>query len=110
MNPDYGNTLLRVGEDEPMPEFKSKEAAHMTYLHRRRASAPLKSVKLDVNTSGSWKNVLLFDASSEQTNQSVMDAAAALGRIAKCKFRIAIADAVSTPLMYWTDREGWVEA
>lgn len=110
MNRDHDNTLLRVGEDEPMPEFKPKEATQMAYLHRRRTSAPLKSVKLDVNTSGAWKNVLLFDASDEQTNQSVMDAAAALGRIAKCKFRIAVTDAVSTPLMYWTEREGWREA
>lgn len=82
----------------------------MTYLQRRRVSAPLKSVKLDVNTSGAWKNVLIFDASNEQTNQAVMEAAAALGRIAKCKFRIAIADAMSTPLMYWSGREGWREA
>lgn len=69
-----------------------------------------KPVKLDINRAGAWKNVLLFDAGNECDNQAILDAAAALGHAAKCRFRITRADALSTPLMYWSELEGWVLA
>lgn len=67
-------------------------------------------VKLDVNRSGAWKNVLIFDADNAGNNQTMLDAIGTIGRVAKCRFRIATADTQSTPLMYWSEREGWVMA
>jgi hypothetical protein len=69
----------------------------------------IKPVKLQVNTSGAWRDVIGFDAGSDVECTEVMRAAETLGRISKAKFRVVIKDSLQTPLLHWTPEAGWKE-
>lgn len=69
-----------------------------------------KPVKLQVNDSGSWRNVIRFDAANDQVAAQVMEAAAMLGHACeRTTFRIAIDDSLSTVLMHWSREKCWVK-
>lgn len=70
-----------------------------------------KPVKLQVNDSGSWRNVIRFDAAHDMQCAEVLAAAEMLGKAAqRSTFRVAMDDALQLPLMYWTREKGWVDA
>ncbi|SDO77566.1 hypothetical protein SAMN05216303_102324 [Rhodoferax sp. OV413] len=70
-----------------------------------------KPVKLQVNDSGSWRNVIRFDAADDAQCVAITEAAATLGRAAsRATFRIAMDDALQLPLLHWTREKGWVES
>lgn len=70
-----------------------------------------KPVKLQINDSGSWRNVIRFDAADDQVAAQVMEAAATLGHASeRTTFRIAIDDCLSTTLMRWSREKGWKKA
>jgi hypothetical protein len=63
-------------------------------------------VKLQVNTTGAWRNVLDFDVND---GGPVMSAAAGLfSLVPQATLRIIIPGEVA-PLMYWAREKGWVE-
>jgi hypothetical protein len=74
-------------------------------------SAGAKPVKLQIKTSGAWREVIGFDAAKDVECGEVMAAADMLARIAKATCRIVIAnsDAPRSPtvLMNWTPDAGW---
>ena len=62
--------------------------------------------KLQVNTTGAWRNVLDFDAKDEA---EVLDSAAQLfARETKATLRIIISGDTA-PLMTWSCKDGWRE-
>jgi hypothetical protein len=67
----------------------------------------VKPVKLQVNNSGAWKDVVRFDAADAVVSGEVMDAAATLGRIGGVSWRVCTADALQLSLMYWSAEHGW---
>lgn len=67
----------------------------------------LKPVKLQVNTSGAWKDVVRFDAADPVASDKVMQAAPLLGDVSGATFRIAMCDSYQTVLMSWTPDKGW---
>jgi hypothetical protein len=75
------------------------------------SAAPTKPVKLQVNTSGAWRDVVSFDAGQDLEAREVMDAAAALGRVAKAKFRVVIPSEAQprSPMVLtcWSPETGW---
>jgi hypothetical protein len=89
------------------------EAAHLG-LPMPPAKA-VKPVKLQVNTTGAWRDVVGFDAGNDLEACEAMDAAATLGRIAKASFRVVMKDSPvpRSPevLVRWTpERAAWEEA
>lgn len=73
-----------------------------------------KPVRLQVNTSGAWRNVLDFDLEeiSDAGQQALLDSAAMLARLSggqKTSLRIATPDAVPDVLMHWDAKHGWRE-
>jgi hypothetical protein len=66
-------------------------------------SAMRKPVKLQVNTSGAWRDVIGFDAADDVQSCEVMDAAA--------PFRVVIpnVDAPRSPIVLtrWSPEAGW---
>jgi hypothetical protein len=70
-----------------------------------------KPVKLQVNTSGAWRDVIAFDAEKDIESAEAMSAAATLGRIAKAKFRVVIKNSpvprAPIVLMHWSPETGW---
>lgn len=71
-----------------------------------------KPVKLQVNTSGAWRDVIKFDAAYDVESMEVMGAAETLGRISKATFRVVVADEPGrspTVLTTWTPDTGWKE-
>lgn len=80
-------------------------AAFLDQVNPNRA----RPVKLQVNTSGAWRDVIGFDAGKDVECSEVMGAAETLGRVsAGAKFRIVVTDTHQTPLMHWTPAAGWV--
>lgn len=75
------------------------------------SSTAIKPVKLQVNDSGSWCNVIRFDAAHDMQCAEVLAAAEMLGKATqRVTFRIAIDDSLSTVLMRWSKEMGWVDA
>jgi len=70
-----------------------------------------KPVKLQVNNSGAWKDVVRFDAADAHAAGEVMGAAETLGRIdgGKTTFRIVMENSLSTSLYRWSSQNGWQE-
>lgn len=67
-----------------------------------------KPVKLQVNNSGAWKDVVRFDAGDHVASSEVMEAAATLGRIAdRTTWRICTDDGLQSVLMHWSVKHGW---
>jgi hypothetical protein len=69
-------------------------------------------VKLQVNTSGAWKDVVRFDAGNDVAASSVMEAAKTLGEIndGRITFRIASDEPLPFVLSRWSKADGWIEA
>jgi hypothetical protein len=70
-------------------------------------SVAKKPVKLQVNNSGAWTDVLRFDAADELACSEVMEAAAALGRLGGGTWRVCMADSLQQVLLHWTAAKGW---
>jgi hypothetical protein len=70
-------------------------------------STTVKPVKLQVNTSGAWKDVIRFDAANDVESCEVMGAAETLGRVSKAKFRITTDDGLQQALKHWAPDTGW---
>lgn len=71
-----------------------------------------KSVKLQVNTAGAWKDVVRFDADDARATDQVTDAAEALGQVGggAITFRIVSDDPLPCVLFNWKHGQGWKEA
>jgi hypothetical protein len=69
-------------------------------------AATKRPVKLQVNTTGAWRNVLDFDAND---GDPVMSAAVGLfSLVPHATLRIIVPGEVAA-LMYWAREKGWVE-
>jgi len=69
-------------------------------------SRAAKPVKLQVNTSGAWRNVIAFDAANDSECADVLEAAERLGAIGQAAMRVVMAGPGHTSepvdvLMYW---------
>jgi len=68
--------------------------------------------KLQINSSGAWRDVLRFDIDAVDS-VALMDAASNLLVIAdpdgKVALRIATADAFQSALVRWEAKKGWVD-
>lgn len=69
--------------------------------------------KLQINSTGAWRDVLKFDIDAVDS-VALMDAASNLLAIAdpdgRMALRIATADAFQTALIRWEAKKGWVDA
>lgn len=67
-------------------------------------------VRLQLNTSGAWKDILRFDI-DEVDDQAIQVAAVQLVELAyprgTASLRIATADAFQTALVRWDAKNGW---
>ncbi len=71
-------------------------------------SAQAKPVKLQVNNSGAWKDVVRFDADDAIAQDKVMAAVESLGTVnPDIKWRICTADSLQAVLMIWSAAKGW---
>lgn len=66
-----------------------------------------KPVKLQLNNSGAWKDVIRFDAADDAVCAQVMEAAEALGQVGKVTWRVCVDDGSQDVLMHWSAAEGW---
>ena len=70
-------------------------------------------VKLQINSSGAWKDLLRFDIDAVD-DQAIQVAAANLVSLAdpdgRTGLRIAMADGYQTVLVRWDQKKGWVDA
>jgi hypothetical protein len=64
-------------------------------------------VKLQINTSGAWRNVIEFDAGEVEDAGAVMHHATTLARVGNATLRIVTADGMQTALCSWTPDQGW---
>lgn len=68
--------------------------------------------KLQINDSGSWRNLVALDLdTAPHHGQAACDAAAEMVLQAnprsRARLRLAVADSQATPLMHWTAAGGW---
>lgn len=77
----------------------------------KNAPEPVKPAKLQVNTTGAWKDVVRFDVADEGASTGVMNAARDIGFFAThdVRFRVVRDEALNEPLMTWTKQDGWKE-
>ncbi|HEX7866553.1 MAG TPA: hypothetical protein VF555_16475 [Variovorax sp.] len=71
-----------------------------------------KPVKLQLNNTGAWKDVVHFDAANDIASETVLDAANTLGGLdaGRVTFRIVTEDALPEVLMSWSKANGWKKA
>ena len=67
-------------------------------------NAPARIVKLQVNTTGAWRNIMDFDCQDED---QVLRAAADLFRCCKGATLRCIMPGETAPLMYWSHETDW---
>jgi hypothetical protein len=72
-------------------------------------------VQFQVNQSGSWRTAVRWNASDEQQNDAVLDAADALlraigGTSRGISGRVVTDDGLQTVLMRWGEQQGWKAA
>lgn len=72
-------------------------------------------VQFQVNQSGSWRTAVRWNASDEQRNDAVLDAADALlraigGASRGISGRVVTDDGLQTVLMRWGEQHGWKAA
>jgi hypothetical protein len=77
-------------------------------------NAPIKvqattKVKLQINISGAWRNVIEFDGADHQNAVMVMRHAPAIATLGKGTLRIVSADGSQTALFSWTSKQGWCD-
>jgi len=69
--------------------------------------------KLQINTSGAWRDLLKFDIDTVDSD-ALQDAAADLVRAAdptdRTSLRITMADSLQTTLIRWDAEHGWRKA
>lgn len=70
-----------------------------------------KPAKLQVNTSGAWKDVVRFDGDDVAETDKVTDAAEALGQVGAgaITFRLVSDEALPRVLFRWAYPAGWRE-
>ena len=81
-------------------------------------STPAKPVKLELNNSGSWKRLGVFDAADDDQAALVMEAAEDLVKTLhnsedpkRCPtMRISVDDSLGDVLMRWELTRGWYDA
>lgn len=70
-------------------------------------------VKLQINNSGAWRDVVHFDIDAQDA-EAIQVAAVNLVVLAdpagRSSLRIATADALQTALVRWDAKKGWVDA
>lgn len=70
--------------------------------------------KLQINTSGAWRDVLRLDLDDVVDHGALQAAAADLVRIAdptgRTSLRITVADSLQTTLVRWDAKNGWRQA
>lgn len=68
-----------------------------------------KPVKLQVNTRGSWANLIDFDADNDLASAHAVDAAETLGKLhhGGISFRVVTDEQPPLALMRWTQKDGW---
>lgn len=70
----------------------------------------IKPVKLQLNCTGAWRDVIRWDAADDAASDQVVAAAETLGRIGRASCRIAVADEGGrspTVLTHWSLDHGW---
>ncbi|MBX3660709.1 MAG: hypothetical protein KF740_19920 [Ramlibacter sp.] len=67
----------------------------------------IKPVKLQVNTSGAWKDVVTFDAADDAVGDQVIEGAAQIGRATAFRFRVVMTGPFSEVLMHFDPVAGW---
>lgn len=65
------------------------------------------NVKLQINTSGAWRNVIEFDGSIRENVFEVMRYSTFIAILGKATLRIVTADGSQTALCSWTAKQGW---
>lgn len=69
--------------------------------------------RLQINDSGSWRNLLVLDLdTAPHHGQAALDAAAEMVRLAdpgdqRTRLRLVVADSLATPLLHWSAAAGW---
>lgn len=76
----------------------------------RRPAPPAKPVKLQINTTGAWRNVIDFDAYKPRQSSAAMKHGAALAGIAGGTCRVVLADGTQAALAHWTPEAGWIDS
>ena len=72
------------------------------------ASDKTRPVRLQVNNSGAWKDVVRFDAGDTGATDKVTDAVEMLGPVdPKVTWRIATDDGLQTVLFHYSASSGW---
>jgi hypothetical protein len=66
-----------------------------------------KPVKLQVNTSGAWKDVAFFDAGNGEVGDQVVQGAEAISRATSTPFRVVMHDGLQSVLMHCDPVKGW---
>lgn len=69
-----------------------------------------KPAMLQINTAGSWRNVVEFDVADADAADHVMKACAALATYGYGRIRARVVKPTNgypEPLMYWTPEAGW---
>ncbi|MGJ7611809.1 MULTISPECIES: hypothetical protein [unclassified Variovorax] len=83
-------------------------------LHDQQAAAEVrrKPVKLQLNNSGAWKDVIHFDAVNDVSSEHVLDAANTLGNLDahRVTFRVVTEGQLPEVLMTWNKADGWKKA
>lgn len=69
-----------------------------------------KTVRLQFNQQGAWRNALDFDAANETTAAEVQHHAAMLAWCTDARARIVTVDGLQTALAHWAPDTGWVRA
>lgn len=70
--------------------------------------------RLQINDSGSWRNLVGLDLdTAPEHGHAALQAAADLVLQAnpstRARLRLVVADPLATPLMHWTAAQGWVQ-
>lgn len=94
----WATSTPRPPRKAPMSQTKTKRAA------------PAKPVKLQINTTGAWRNVIEFDADKARVSSAAMKHGAALAGIAGGSCRVVLADGTQAPLAHLTPEAGWVDS
>lgn len=79
---------------------------------QRNTRTPSKPVKLQINTSGTWRDVVSFDAANDAVGDQVMDGAAELGKATNSRFRVVMKGSLAEPLahevlVHFDPAQGW---
>jgi hypothetical protein len=109
---DAAKNALKPVPKRPKSESRGIGAAQATQ-GTTRPSSKGRMVKLQINSSGAWKDLLRFDIDTVD-DQAIQVAAAHLVNLAdpdgRTGLRIAIADGYQTVLVRWDQKKGWVDA